>query len=115
MKNNFTIEDVKEHWDSVAHIYNHCNDKSTNPHHWRFIEGIKHIDKDSKPKNVLSIVSRTGDAIPHIYSKLPNARIFNFEFSQKMIDIAEYRFPKEKFYMCDLSTLELKDNSMDYI
>ena len=39
----FTIDEVTRHWDKIAAIYDKSNEHFLNPHHWRFIEGIKHI------------------------------------------------------------------------
>lgn len=116
IRNDFSIEEVEAHWDKVAHIYDHANQHKLNPHNWRFIEGIKYL-KESKSKNinVLSIWSRTGNAIPFIRSKLPNATIYNLELSTNMINLAKEIYPKEIFMKTDLETINLEDNSMDYI
>jgi len=112
----FQIEDVVAHWDRVAYKYDDSNRHRLNPHHWRFIEGIRHITPSDSPDiSVLSIWSRTGDAIPYIRKTLPNARLYNFEVSSVMISIAEKKYPSEQFYRPDLSTIDLPGNSIDYI
>lgn len=114
-KNKFIFEEVKAHWNKVAHRYDHHNDNKCNPHKWRFIEGIKHLEQTEKKVKVLNLESRTGDAIPYIRSKLPNAKIYNAEFADKMIKIAKKRFPKEIFMETDLEKVNLPSNHVDYI
>ncbi len=112
----FRIEEVIAHWNSVAFKYDSSNRHRLNPHHWRFIEGIKHIPpSDSADLSILSIWSRTGDAIPYIRSKLPNAKLYNFESSSAMIEIAKIKYPSESFFETDLSRIDLPGESMDYI
>lgn len=111
----FKIEDVITHWNGAAAVYDDSNKAKMNPHHWRFIEGIKHVEASNEQKKVLSIWSRTGDAIPYIRSKLPNAVIYNFEASPKMIEKALEKYPHEKFFQTDLNTIDLENESIDYI
>jgi SAM-dependent methyltransferase len=112
----FEIAEVRAHWDRVAPIYDDANSHKLNPHHWRFIEGIKYVTPSNLSDiKVLSIWSRTGNAIPYIRSKLPNATIYNLEASEKMIEIAQGIHPSENFQQTDLNVLELEDDSIDYI
>lgn len=114
--NSFGIEGVMEHWDNVADIYDGANKAVLNPHEWRFIEGIKHLEA-SRSSNIklLNCWSRTGDAISFIRTKLPNAKIHNFEVSKNMIEIAKKKYPNDDFHVTDLRTINLPDDSMDYI
>ncbi len=111
----FNIDEVRKHWDRVAYIYDESNSVKINPHNWRFIEGIKHIKPSQSKIKVLSVWSRTGNAIPYIRSKLPNAEIYNLELSTKMIEIAKQKYPNEIFMETDLSNVNLDDNSIDYV
>jgi SAM-dependent methyltransferase len=112
----FTIDEVRAHWDRVAPIYDEANAHWLNPHEWRFIEGIKHLTpSDSSQVSVLSIWSRTGNAIPFIRSVLPNATIHNFELSSAMIGIARAAYPDERFAETDLETIGLAGASVDYV
>ena len=112
----FNIYEVITHWDNVAPIYDDTNDHLLNPYHWRFIEGIKHVNSsNSSDINVLSLWSRTGNAIPYIRKKLPNSTIHNFEASPKMIEIAKKIYPNEIFEKTNLDTIKLNNDSMDYI
>lgn len=112
----FNIDEVKAHWDKVAHIYDDANRHKLNPYNWRFIEAVKHITpSNSKRIKVLSIWSRTGNAIPYIRSKLPNAKIYNLEVSTNMLNIAKTKYPNEIFMETDLDTINLKDNFVNYI
>jgi len=114
-KMGFNIDEVIKHWDRIAHIYDESNSVKMNPHNWRFVEGIKHIELSKSRVKVLSIWSRTGDAIPFIHNKLPNAEIYNLEASNNMTKIAKQKYPNETFIKTDLNSINLKDNSMDYI
>jgi len=114
-KMGFNIEDVRRHWDRVAPIYDDSNSHKLNPHNWRFIEGIKYLRSSEEAIKVLSIWSRTGDAIPYIRSKLPNAEIYNLELSIEMRRKAKQKYPNEIFMETDLSSINLDDNSIDYI
>ena len=111
----FSIDEVKNHWDRVAGIYDESNSVKINPHNWRFVEGIKHIESSDSDIMVLSIWSRTGNAIPYIRSKLPNAKIYNLELSTKMIEIARQQYPDEIFMETDLNSINLEDNSVNCI
>ena len=113
-KMGFNIDEVRKHWDRVACIYDRSNSVKINPHNWRFIEGIEHIEPSQSNIKVLSIWSRTGNAIPYIRSKLPNAEIYNLELSNKMIEIAKQKYPNEIFMETDLSSINLDDNFIDY-
>lgn len=112
----FTIDEVRAHWDRVAPIYDQANLHRLNPHVWRFIEGIKHLQPtDSNDIHVLSLWSRTGNAIPFIRSVLPNAVIHNREASTEMLAIARRNFPDELFAATDLETIDLVDGSVDVV
>src|SRR3989338_7761427 len=99
MKNNFNIAEVKKHCERVADIYDNENSYKLNP------RNIK----------ILSLWSRTGNAIPYIRKKMPNAKLYNLETSTKMIKIAKNTYPNETFMETDLENLDFKDNSFDYI
>lgn len=112
----FTLDEVRGHWDQVAPIYDQANSHWLNPHEWRFIEGITHFEpSESDDIRVLSLWSRTGNAIPFIRSVLPKAQIYNFEASRGMIEQARRRHPDEQFSETDLKMIDLPDRSMDYI
>lgn len=112
----FTLDEVRAHWDRVAPIYDDANDHWLNPHEWRFIEGIKHLAPTrSDAIEVLSLWSRTGNAIPFIRSVLPNAVIHNHEASAEMLAIARRNHPDELFAPTDLETIDLGDDSVDVV
>jgi len=111
----FTIEQVRHHWDEVAPIYDDANSHKLNPHTWRFVEGVKYLKPSKEEIKVLSLWSRTGNAIPYIRSKLPNAIIYNLELSKEMINLAKKIYPKEKFMVTNLEKIDIKDNYFDYI
>jgi ubiquinone/menaquinone biosynthesis C-methylase UbiE len=111
----FNIDEVRRHWDKVASIYDDSNSHKLNPHNWRFVEGAKYLLPSDAKIKVLSIWSRTGNAIPYIRTKLPNAEILNFELSKNMMEVAKQNHPQEKFMETDLSSINLENNFVDYI
>jgi len=115
-KMGFNIEQVTKHWDKVAYKYDKENNHKLNPHNWRFIEGIKHIQpSQDKDIIVLSLWSRTGNAISYIRKNLPNSKIYNFEVSTNMINLAKKNYPKEIFKKTDLKKINVESNTIDYI
>lgn len=113
-KNIFTIEEVKDFWDSVAGIYEEENNKISETHNQRFIEAIKYLDLHDNDR-VLNIWSRTGLATSFLKNKNKNIELHNLEVSSQMIKKAEEKFPEEKFRLTDLSKINLPDNYFDYI
>lgn len=109
MKNNFTISEVRKHWNEVAKIYEPTNAIVGYVHTQRFEKAIKFSNIKSGDK-VLNIWSRTGNLIPYL-RKTPNVQITNMEASEKMIEIAEKKYPKEKFIKTDLILLSELENS----
>ncbi len=114
MKNNFTIEQVRNFWDKTAPIYEDCNNKVEDIHHQRFRESIKCLDLKPGQK-ILNIWSRTGLAIPYLRQECPQIEILNFEVSPEFIKIAQEKFPQEEFEQTDLEKLPFDDNSFDRI
>jgi len=114
MDNNFTIEEVRQFWNKIAHIYESVNQKFEDTHLQRFREAIKHLELKSNQK-ILNIWSRTGLAIPYLRQKSSNLDISNLEVSPKFIEIARKKFPQENFQETDLNKLPFQNNSFDSI
>jgi SAM-dependent methyltransferase len=88
MKNLWTDREVEAHWDSVAEIYVHENEKVKGAHDQRFRESI--IQLDLKPGlKILNITSRDAEAFDYIKSNMPDARIINAEISLGLMKVAE--------------------------
>lgn len=114
LKNNFTIEEVRAFWDSVAGIYERENNKIYETHHQRFFEAIKYFDLKNGDR-VLNIWSRTGLAASFLRNKNKDIELYNLEVSPQMIKRAEEKFPGEKFGLTDLFKINFSDNYFDYI
>lgn len=112
--NNFTIEEVRNFWNKTADVYDSINQQIGDVHLQRFQEAIKYMDLRPGQK-ILNIWSRTGLAIPYLRQKYPKIEIINLEVSPKFIEIAQKKFPQEKFQETDLAILPFKDNYFDYI
>jgi ubiquinone/menaquinone biosynthesis C-methylase UbiE len=114
MSNKFTIEEVREFWDSVADKYENSHVKIESTHFQRFQEAIKYLDL--KPQNrVLNVWSRTGEAIPYLKEKCPTIDLYNLEVSPKFISIATERFPRENIQQTDLAKFDFQDNFFDFV
>lgn len=113
-KNNFTMKVVEDFWDTVANVYEDCNDKIADTHYQRFTESIKYLDirKNSK---VLNIWSRTGIANKFLRMQESTLDITNAELSSEMIKIAKTKFPLERFDKVDLLNLPYSDEYFDEI
>lgn len=114
MKNNFTVKQVADFWDSVADVYDGINKKIGSTHYQRFTEAVKYLNL-KKGDKLLNIWSRTGNAMPYLIEKFPEVKIYNLEVSSKMIEIARRRFPDQQFLKTDLANTDFPDNFFDGI
>lgn len=112
--NTFTIEEVRNFWDSVAHKYESTNETVGYVHYQRYERAM--LYGNFKPRqSVLNIWSRTGLLIPYL-RRIKGLKIVNREVSPGMRKHAEAHFPKEQFAPTDLNDLsEFKDNTFDRI
>lgn len=113
-KNLFRIEQVREHWDQVSSKYDRINESFSWTHTERFLTMQKFFPKVDN-LHVLNVWARTGSAIKYIRELCPNAKIENLEASERMIEIAQGRFPDEKFNQTDLHDLPCETESKDVI
>jgi ubiquinone/menaquinone biosynthesis C-methylase UbiE len=112
--NNFTMQEVEMFWDSVADIYEQCNDDVGDIHYQRFIESLKFLEL--KPNSrILNVWSRTGMAVKFLKSKEGSLDITNAEISSRLIARAKARFPLERFDKVDLLSLPYPDNYFDEV
>ncbi|MBI3331833.1 Coenzyme F420 hydrogenase/dehydrogenase, beta subunit C-terminal domain [Candidatus Peregrinibacteria bacterium] len=110
--NAFSIGQVRAFWNGVAAEYDRIN-ASLNWSHTERFETMKRFLPDRRSLTMVNIWSRTGNAIPAIRSRCPDAVIENFEASDQMIAIAKKRYPQEKFSLTDLHDLPCDTSSMD--
>ena len=109
----FTIEEVRAHWDAVGIDYDRSNDRVRRIHHQRFRQAMalweahgKHLAA-VRPLRILNVWSRTGEALPYLRERSPDAEIVNLEASEVMIGISREKFPREMFGKTDLSPATL--------
>ncbi len=114
MRNNFTVEEVREFWDKISEVYDKNNQKISDTHLQRFKEALKYMDLKPDQK-VLNVWSRTGLAIPYLREKCNDIEIHNLEASAKFIEIAQKKFQREKFQQTDLENMPFADNYFDFI
>jgi len=112
--NRFTIEQVREHWDNVALVYDRINEGFSWTHTERFLTMQKFFPKGDG-LNVLNVWSRTGSAVKYIRELCPDAEIENLEASQNFIEIARGKYPDEEFNQTDLHDLPCETESKDVI
>jgi ubiquinone/menaquinone biosynthesis C-methylase UbiE len=111
--NNFTIEQVKNFWDTVATQYDLLNNNFKETHHQRFNVGINLLNLKDNLK-ILNIWSRTGCALPYLRDGR-SIEVVNLEVSPAMIELAKKKFPKEVFFQTDLKKIQFPDNYYDRI
>lgn len=114
MENNFTITDVAAFWDKVAEKYDSTNLKFEEAHYQRFREAVKHLNA-KKGARILNIWSRTGNAIPFLKEKFPDAEIINMEVSDNLILLARQKFPDENFMKTDLENISFENDFFDAV
>ncbi len=108
------MQQVEAFWDSVADVYDACNERVSESHHQRFTEAVKYLDLN--PGNrILNIWSRTGTANKFLRTKEASLEIINAELSSKMIAIAKRKFPDERFDKVDLLNLPYPCEHFDEI
>ena len=117
-RNDFSITDVRAHWDAVAADYDRINSTFNWTHTERFLTMQKFLKTFSifrSSFSVLNVWSRTGNAVPYLREMFPGADITNLEASQKMIDIARTKYPQERFEQTDLHDFPCATESQDII
>lgn len=114
MKDNFTQKSVKDFWNSVAYKYEETNATVKQIHYQRFEQAMTY-NLSYEPKKILNVWSRTGEAIPYIKKKYPNAEIYNLEISDKMVEIFRKKYPKENIGMLNFSNFNFPDNYFDLV
>jgi len=114
MRHKFTIEEVRDFWDSVADKYENSHLKIKSTHFQRFQEALKYLNLKSMDR-VLNVWSRTGEAIPYLRKKCPTISLYNLEVSPKFIAIARERFPRESIQETNLMKFPFPDDFFDFV
>ncbi len=112
--NTFTSQEVKEFWDSVAHIYTHEKGALKEAHFQRFERAFSYLSlRDGAA--ALNIWSRNGEAIPYFRTHARSVRLVNAEISTALIREAKKRYPEEIFVQVDLKHLPFRDEEFDFV
>jgi SAM-dependent methyltransferase len=111
---NFTMQQVRDFWDSAAGIYERENTRVDAIHNQRFVEAAKYLALNGQTR-LLNIWSRDGGAIPFLRNLDHDFELVNAELSPKMLDIARKRYPAEEFLECSLHQLPFPDASFDTV
>lgn len=114
-KNNWTDQNVENHWDAVAHIYISENNKVKDAHDQRFSFSVPHL-KLHAGLSLLNITSRDGEAATYLQKAEPGISILNAEISQGLMDVASALNPNLKqIKLSTYSSLPFADHSFDRI
>lgn len=113
-KNDFTLNEVMEHWNKIAAEYDSSNRDHEETHDQRFIEAIKHIDV-KRDMLILDVYCRTGDSIKFLTRNGNTVTIIGSELSEKLLKQAKKKYPKNPFVQASPQTLSFKDSSFDLV
>jgi len=114
MINKFTIDQVREFWDSVAPVYEPLNKKIGYIHTQRFEKALE-FGRIKPGQKILNIWSRTGSLVPYLRA-IPDLEIHNREVSPKLMAIAAARYPNENFKLTGLENLsDFSDGDFDRV
>lgn len=113
--NRFTIEEVRAFWDTVAPHYDRINSGFDWTHVERFHTMQMFLPEGKTGLAIGNVWSRTGNAIPFIRARCPDASLENLEASPGMLAIAAKKFPNERFAQTDLHDLPWNTESMDVV
>jgi coenzyme F420 hydrogenase subunit beta len=114
-QNNFTIGEVRAHWDSIAQEYDRINQNFGWSHTERFTTMQSFLPKEYTSPAILNVWSRSGHAVKYLRETFPEAAIQNLEASEKLIEIARKDFPNEHFEQTDLHTFPCENETKDII
>lgn len=114
-ENRWSDRDVEAHWDRVAPVYVHENDRVKDTHIQRFVETVQHLELEDGMK-VLNITSRDGEATDYILGERPGCSVVNGEISSGLMEVAEGIRPgivQQKIE--GYSSLPFEDNKFDRV
>ncbi len=113
--NPWSDRDVEAHWDRVADVYVHENERVDRAHNQRFLETVQHLDLLAGHR-VLNVSSRDGGMQDFIRENCPDAEVIHAEISGELIRVASERRPGLKQIKLDTySRLPFEDGRFDRI
>ncbi len=113
-QNNFTIQEVKQFWDSVADIYESTNANVQGIHDQRYRVAVDLISPQSGLK-VLNLWSRAGRSLVYLRPAFGDSTIVNLEASDRLRGFAQSLFKDELFDDTNLTEIHYPDNYFDRI
>jgi len=113
-KNNFTIQEVKKFWDSVADIYESTNANVQGVHDQRYRVAVDLIAPQHGLR-VLNLWSRAGRSLVHLRPAFGDSEIVNLEASDRLRGFAQSIFKDEQFGDTNLVEINYPDNYFDRI
>lgn len=115
-KNNWTDQQVEEHWDAVAHKYVKENNKVKYAHDQRFRKMLELLPPLPSGAKILNITSRDAEASIFLQRAYPGIRVINAEISQGLINEAVRLWPNiEQIKISTYSNLPFTDEEFDAI
>ena len=114
LRNNFSSTDVRQFWDGVAGIYDRANDNVRVVHDQRYRESLRYFSR-SKPRVVLNVWSRTGEAVEFLRQQGVGAMLVNLEVSMPLIRRAVARGRGKHSVQTDLTDLPVRSDSVDLV
>lgn len=113
-KNNFTIQEVKKFWDSVADIYESTNSNVQGVHDQRYRVAVDLI-APQQGLRVLNLWSRAGRSLMYLRPAFGDSVIINLEASDRLRGFAQSTFKDEQFGDTNLVEINYPDNYFDRI
>lgn len=113
-KNDFTIQEVKLFWDSVADIYESSNANVQGVHDQRYRVAVDLIAPQPGLRT-LNLWSRGGRSLFYLRPAFGDGEIVNLEASDRLRAMAQESFPNERFGDTNLSDIDYPDGYFDRI
>jgi len=115
MKNRFTMDQVREFWNSVADRYDQqATDRVGLAHKRRFMDAVRFFHP--RPgDSVLNVWSRTGNLLPYLRQHRADLNIVNLELAERLVMMAIAKYPRETFLQSSLDTFPFEDGAFDWV
>jgi ubiquinone/menaquinone biosynthesis C-methylase UbiE len=113
-RGEFTLQSVRDHWNSVAPVYDGWNKAYDSTHFQRFEEGLKHLSLSPGLK-VLDVWCRTGNASRYISENCPSASYFGLELSEGLLLQARQKYPAAAFIHGSMISLPFNAGTFDRV
>jgi ubiquinone/menaquinone biosynthesis C-methylase UbiE len=114
-ENTFTMDQVREFWNSVAPRYDDQASRRVGlAHRRRFLDTLRFFQP--KPGDrVLNVWCRTGGLTPYLLGKEKSIRLVQLELSDRLLEIARKKYPDQTFIQSSLDRFPMEPHSMDWV